>query len=118
MQNKLKIVQIDGNNAVVSNQRGCSSCDTKGACGIDILSKYFNRNTVTLVNSDAKVGDEIEVSISNHDFFYDSFLLYLLPIFTLFIGAIIAPDSELQRMIYAFVGFIFGSFLVFLKGKI
>jgi sigma-E factor negative regulatory protein RseC len=95
---------------------GCGNCSSKGGCGIGSSDKAedggmrFNRP----LEDGVMVGDHVTVVISTKLLFSNAFILYILPIIMLFIGAHIGEninnENELYQIMYGSIGF-FGTIL-------
>jgi sigma-E factor negative regulatory protein RseC len=121
------VVELRGKHlAVVLCQKSnlCEHCPTSGACHIG------DNGRERLVEAHnplgAAVGDRVRVAVSTRSFLQSSFLLYIVPLIALVVGAIIGrligarlqagPDPELLSAIFG-VFFLVGSFLVIRVGS-
>lgn len=117
-----------GEFAQVETQRqsSCGSCDAKSACGTSALAKVFGnrRNLVEVLNPiGAVAGDRVIVGLDESALTRASFLFYILPIFTLFAGALLGqwlaeimnyPSTEPLSIICGLLGLLGG--LIWLRG--
>lgn len=75
-------------------ETGCSSCSASSSCGTSLLSSLFvgkARNLVKLPNDLAcQPGDRVELSLQNSALLLQAFLVYILPLIGLFVGAALA----------------------------
>ena len=111
LETRAIVVQVDGKHAFVqSNQgNGCGQCSGKG-CGTGKLSQLFcSKPRQFQVDNpvNARVGDEVIVSIAEGAVLRGIGLVYLLPLLLLLVGAtlgsLLAAQAE-QRDIYAAAG--------------
>ena len=87
-----EVVSVDGGYAFLktNNKNACGECSSKGACGSMKLfeprknEKYNIRvkNTLNL-----KIGDSVVLELSASKLIQGTFLIYLLPLFSLFLFA-------------------------------
>lgn len=107
MKKQLIVIKKNRETITLENQdSGCSTCSTKGVCGVGVLSKLSNK-TITQKNNGEKIGDVIEVEIDNQEFIKTSFMLYLLPIFALFFGVLIAEHITNNILYQSIIGMLF-----------
>lgn len=102
----------------------CENCATKGSC---ILGDDEHTRQIE-VNNDlgAEVGDLVRIATSTRSFLQSSFLLYIVPLIALVIGAIIGKflgekfiddlDPNLLSAIFG-VFFMIGSFVILRVGS-
>lgn len=124
LETRAIVVQINGQHALVqANQgNGCEQCNGKG-CGTGKLSQLFcskPRQFQVENPIDAKVGDEVIVSVADGAVLQGIGLVYLLPLVLLLVGAALgnawAVQPE-QRDGYAGVGAALGLLLGFVAAK-
>ncbi|MCW8890667.1 MAG: SoxR reducing system RseC family protein [Sedimenticola sp.] len=75
-----------------TRQTSCGSCEAKSACGTSALAKLLGnrRNLVEVLNPIGAVpGDRVIVGVDESILTRVSFLFYILPLFTLFGGALL-----------------------------
>ncbi|HEX5337249.1 MAG TPA: SoxR reducing system RseC family protein, partial [Gallionella sp.] len=94
LETRAIVVQVDGPFALVrANQgNGCGQCNGKG-CGTGKLSQMFcSKPRQFQVDNpiDAKVGDEVIVSVADGAVLRGIGLVYLLPLLLLVAGAMLA----------------------------
>lgn len=116
MKKQLIVIKKDKETITLENQdSGCSSCSTKGVCGVGVLSKLSNKTIVQKSNGE-NIGDIINIEIDNQEFIKNSFILYILPIFALFFGVLIAENITNNIIYQAIIGMVFMLILfLFLK---
>jgi len=132
LQERVKVIKTEGEFAwvsVVDSFSGCDSCASKGACGSFNLFKPMldsklnaktsnndNRNNLKVRNTlHVATGDEVIIEISSQSLLSGTFLVYLLPLFTLFIAAVLGKQiigSELASAIAGIIGLMLGLFFV------
>ena len=89
-----KIVEVKGNNIVVVNvvqSAGCSHCESKDACAV-ASGKSFQVEVVT--DKNVKVGDMVELSMLKKDLYRNGFVVYILPLIFLILGAVIGTEID------------------------
>lgn len=77
------VVDIENEKAFVHISRN-TACESCGACHFD--EKTMNLKVTAVNHAGAIVGDRVELSMENVNFFRASFFLYGLPLITLLIG--------------------------------
>lgn len=125
LQERAIVTKIEGDYAwvsVVDKSSGCETCSSKGACGSFNLFKPLvdeklanNNNNLKIRNTlHLVVGEALVIEMSPQSLLTSTFLLYLLPLFMLFIGAVIGRQigGELTSTILGMLGLIVGLFLV------
>lgn len=76
----------------VTRTSSCNSCNAKGACGTGSLALWFRFRPPPLkvLNSlNARPGDQVMVALEESRFLTGSFLLYMLPLLSLFAFALL-----------------------------
>lgn len=72
-------------------QTSCSSCASQKGCGTGVVSKAFgNKSLLWQLDTERhlKVGQVVEIGISEHSLLQSAMLVYLLPIFAMLLGAL------------------------------
>jgi sigma-E factor negative regulatory protein RseC len=120
------VLNIKGREAEISplGGGGCGHCNSEGGCGSGKLTKMFcssqPRSFIVLNQADAKVGDEVSISLPEGSLFHSSLRMYLLPLLLMFaagfVGASFATDTA-SRDGYALIGSLVGLILGFALGK-
>ncbi len=120
------VLKIQGREAEITplGGGGCGHCNSEGGCGSGKLTKMFctsqPRSFNVLNQAEAKVGDEVIISLPEGSLLYSSWRMYLLPlIFMLgagFIGVSFAHDA-VTRDGYALIGALIGLGGGFAVGK-
>jgi len=87
------VLSIEDLDAVIQVEKtsSCHSCNANSACGTASISRYFNfqapqlkvKNTIN-----AKPGDQVLLGIPDSEMLMGSFILYMVPLITLFILSI------------------------------
>jgi len=122
LEQQATVVAVDGDDVVVHADAvtgGCSSCHvgSTGRCGSGTLARLFQRRPpapLRLPNSIAAVvGDRVVLGIDEQALLYGALQLYLLPLLTLFGGAVVGDlllplRSEIGAVLGAITGLIFG----------
>lgn len=124
LETRAIVVQINGQHALVqANQgNGCEQCNGKG-CGTGKLSQLFcskPRQFQVENPIDAKVGDEVIVSVADGAVLQGIGLVYLLPLVLLLVGAALGnawTAQPEQRDGYAGAGAALGLLLGFAAAK-
>ncbi len=105
------VIKVENDIAWVNTQSklACSSCQVESTCGNGILEKYlagkvFISKIDNLLN--AKVGDEVVISIPKTSVSKASLIVYGLPLLMLFIGAILGDIYFLSEIMSIFLGFV------------
>ncbi|MBU1631553.1 MAG: SoxR reducing system RseC family protein, partial [Candidatus Omnitrophica bacterium] len=120
-----KVIKIEGNRAVVllSASEHCDTCPPKFGrreCRICMLDDEGQR-TLTVDNDiGAKIGDEVEIFISEGMISKLSFLVFILPIMTFLIGYLILwalSRSEIVSAIAGGITFVLTFYALFIYEK-
>jgi len=87
------VVESDDEYAWVEAQSSssCNHCSANQGCGTASLQKWFNRkpNRLKVINTKSvKTGDKVVIGIPEQALVKGSFLIYMLPILALIVGAI------------------------------
>ncbi len=104
----------------IERKTACGLCGQTRGCGNSIWGKLFaHQSTAFKAHNriNAKVGDSVIVGINETALLKSALLLYIVPLVTLFIGAILAAQfkqSDASEMIGAAVGLVLG--LLWVKG--
>ena len=95
----------------VENSNGCQGCELSGGCGMGSLGRLFGVRTRSFSipnRQKLKVGDRIIVGLPENYFMAAGFLIYLLPLGTLFVSALMVnylfDGSEWMNVLGAFMG--------------
>lgn len=89
------IVKLEGEVAWVQTQvtSTCNACAAKSNCGTSSIAKAFgDKSVINQVHNDkqAKVGDRVEIGIPEDSLITGALLIYLLPLVTAVIAALVA----------------------------
>ncbi len=92
---------------------GCGACQSREACGISGLGKYFARHqaAVPIPQTKARRGDEFLLHIEETDLMRAGFLAYLLPAalaISAAAGADAAGQGDAIAALAALLGLVFG----------
>lgn len=104
----------------IERKTACGLCGQTRGCGNSIWGKLFARRSAAFKAQNrinAKVGDSVIVGIDEKALLRSALLLYMLPLATLLIGAILATqiyDTNSSAMIGAATGLVLG--LLWVKG--
>jgi sigma-E factor negative regulatory protein RseC len=105
----------------IERKTACGLCGQTRGCGNSIWGKLFAHQSTAFKAQNrinAKVGDSVIVGINEKALVKSALLLYILPLATLLIGAILATqlfaDTNGNAMLGALVGLVLG--LVWVKG--
>ena len=104
----------------IERKTACGLCGQTRGCGNSIWGKLFAHQSTAFKAQnliDAKVGDSVIVGINEKALLKSAMLLYILPLATMLIGAILAKQfsaTELSAMLGAAAGLVLG--LLWVKG--
>ncbi len=104
----------------IERKIACGLCGQTRGCGNSIWGKLFAHQSTAFKAQNcinAKVGDSVIVGINEKAFLKSALLLYILPLATMLIGAILATqihDTNSYAMLGALVGLVLG--FVWVKG--
>ena len=104
----------------IERKTACGLCGQTRGCGNSIWGKLFGHQTSAFKAQNrinAKVGDSVIVGINEKALLKSALLLYILPLVTLFVGAILASQlwqTDASTMLGAVVGLVLG--LLWVKG--
>ena len=104
----------------IERKTACGLCGQTRGCGNSIWGKLFGHPTTAFKAQNrinAKVGESVIVGINEKALLKSALLLYILPLVTLFIGAILASQlrqTDGSTMLGAVIGLVLG--LLWVKG--
>jgi sigma-E factor negative regulatory protein RseC len=104
----------------IERKTACGLCGKTRGCGNSIWGKLFNHQSNAFKaqnNINANVGDSVIVGINESALLKSALLLYMVPLATLFLGAILAmqiQNSNGAIMLGAALGLVLG--FVWVKG--
>jgi sigma-E factor negative regulatory protein RseC len=104
----------------IERKTACGLCGQTRGCGNSIWGKLFAHQSTAFKAQNrinAKVGDSVIVGINEKALLKSAMLLYILPLATMLIGAILAKQfsaTELGAMLGAAIGLVLG--LLWVKG--
>lgn len=104
----------------IERKSACGLCGQTRGCGNSIWGKLFAHQSTAFKaqnHINAKVGQSVIVGINESALLKSALLLYILPLVTLFLGAILATKikpGDASAMIGAAVGLVLG--LLWVKG--
>lgn len=126
LQMRAMVLSIKGQEAEISplGGGGCGHCDSAGGCGSGKLTQMFcssqPRSFIVLNQAQAKVGDEVIISLPEGSLLHSSWRMYLLPLLFMlaagFLGVSFAHDAA-TRDGYALIGALVGLGGGFAVGK-
>ena len=102
----------------VNSQSSCSSCSAKAGCGKSLLDNVFRKKPLNISVENtlgAKVNDNVIVGLNESALLQVSFYLYLLPLLSMLLAAIVAvylmpgSYSEISSIVAAIFGLFAGS---------
>lgn len=121
------VIRVEGDDASVQpvGTSGCGHCSTEGGCGSGTLTKMFCSNKprhFTVSNkAQAKVGDEVQISIPDGVLLRGAAKMYMVPLVLLliggFLGASLAGGVD-GRDAYAVAGAVCGLLLGFVLARL
>ena len=104
----------------IERKTACGLCGQTRGCGNSIWGRLFGHQTTAFRAQNrinAKVGDSVIVGINEKALLKSAILLYILPLVTLFFGAILASQlwqTDGSTMLGAAIGLVLG--LLWVKG--
>ena len=104
----------------IERKTACGLCGQTRGCGNSIWGRLFGHQTTAFKAQNrinAKVGDSVIVGINEKALLKSALLLYVLPLVTLFFGAILASQlwqTDGSTMLGAAIGLVLG--LLWVKG--
>ncbi len=113
-----EVVAIDGDHAWVEAQRrsACGTCSASSGCGTGLVSRFLSGRRVRLRALNvvsARIGERVVVAIDEAVLLRGSFVAYIVPLATLFAGALAGeavqhaffdPAGEAVTILSAFAG--------------
>jgi sigma-E factor negative regulatory protein RseC len=119
-----RVVSADNGTILVeaSNESGCGGCKSRSVCGVSGLGKYFSgkRKAIEIkCDSSVRVGDDLQLSMSEGDMLKAGLLAYLLPSVLALVGAGVAASlgmGDVGAVLGAAAGVAFGLLLGRLTG--
>ena len=99
-------------------QSTCDKCQMKKGCGTGLLSEHVGRRFSTIAvpkRQAVEPGQKMNVSIPEEALLHGAFMMYLLPILFMFMGAVISRfifANELLEIIGGLAGLMFGFYWV------
>lgn len=90
-----RVVAVEDSFVLIKTQQqtGCSGCSSESGCGTAALSKLFTstrRAPLKVLNTlQAKVGDQVELTLDESKLVKHSFMAYGMPLVGLFVFAIL-----------------------------
>lgn len=122
------VIRLHGDEASVKpiGTGGCGHCDSEGGCGSGTLTKVFcsndARNFSVRNEVNAKVGDEVQISIPDGVLLRGAIKMYVLPLVLLLAGGIagasLAGDEAVGRDACAVTGALIGLLLGFVIARL
>lgn len=121
------VIRVEGAAALVQpiGASGCGHCSTEGGCGSGTLTKMFcsNRPRHFKVSNkaEARVGDEVLISIPDGALLRGAAKMYMLPLVLLLIGGFSGASlagNVAGRDAYAVAGAVCGLLLGFVLAKL
>ena len=126
VEESVEVIAVEGNDLILQAQRksSCQSCSVQKGCGTSVLSQWLGKklshfqveNTVN-----AKIGDTLVVGIPESSLLKGSLVIYFMPLFTLFLGALLADWILLEiayRDLWVGVSGLFGLYMGIRYSKI
>ena len=95
IEEQAQVIALSGDDAIIEmqSQTACQSCEMSGGCGTGSLGRLLgNRRQRLSISNDQhlKVGNLIVIGLPEKHFIYAGFLMYLLPLLSLFMFSIVA----------------------------
>jgi sigma-E factor negative regulatory protein RseC len=116
LETRAIVIHVQGHEALVEAKGGggCGHCDSEKGCGSGKLSKLFctkPRQFTVLNEANARVGEEVQITLPDGLLLRSSMLMYVLPLFLLMsggmLGALLSTD-EVTKDGYAALGALIG----------
>jgi sigma-E factor negative regulatory protein RseC len=126
IEERAVILSLDNSSGIpsatleIERKSACGLCGQTRGCGNSIWGKLFAHQSTAFKaqnHINAKVGQSVIVGINESALLKSALLLYILPLVTLFFGAILATKvnpGDASAMIGAVVGLVLG--LAWVKG--
>lgn len=115
------VTKIDNQQVWIENQQktACNSCLQKESCTSSILEKWLPKRKIAVHSHiPLKPGDEVVVAINDNQLLQATLLIYLVPLFFMFLGAGVSswliPTQE-AWIIFSSIGSLLFSFCVISK---
>jgi sigma-E factor negative regulatory protein RseC len=120
IEQKAKVVGFNNDTVFldVERQSTCSACEVRQGCGTGLLSKHVGKRFSHIKihkKNDVKIGQQVQVAISEKTLLQGAFLVYLIPILLLFVFSAIAQVfnfSEMVEILFGVTGLILGFYFV------
>lgn len=87
------VAKIEHNQVWVegASKQGCGGCMQKNSCSTSVIDKFIKKRSIEVdCELDLKAGDEVVIAIDEGMLIKASLLLYLLPLFCMVFGGVIA----------------------------
>jgi sigma-E factor negative regulatory protein RseC len=112
IEQQAQVTSVKGDKVwmTVKRQSGCQHCSLSEGCGTGSLGKlmgYKNTEWVFPNTMGLKSGDKVMLSIPDKSYLLSSFLIYLLPLLTFFLTAVIAEwlwQAEWLTVVFSISG--------------
>ena len=124
LEREVKVVEAKDGKVCVEAYRtsACSSCGVTNSCGTSVLGKWMEKKTrIYLENTHGLAeGDKVIIGVGENEFIQASFAVYLFPLITMLITALLVSSyTENQGMIAisGLSGLFAGFFLLSRKRK-
>lgn len=111
------VKKLQGDYVIVEVQRqsGCQGCNLNASCGMGSFGRLFGvkQKPISIHNDiNLKTGDKVIIGIPEKGFVLSSFLIYLFPLFCLFLFSILADvlfnSQDILNGLAAIVGLVIG----------
>ena len=106
MKEKGRIIEVNKDMAIVEldvNRKICKKCSAHSLCGIFPSMRKIK----ALNNSDAKVGDLVEIEVKREPSLKFTFLVYIVPLIMFFLGVLVASATNKNQNVQLVSGGIF-----------
>jgi sigma-E factor negative regulatory protein RseC len=125
LETRAFVVQVHGKEALVEaiGEGGCGQCSSEKGCGSSKLTQLFcNRPRQFTVHNEAnaRVGDEVQITLQDGVLLRSSILMYVLPLALLLSGGMLGTylsHDAASRDGYAASGSLFGLVVGFALAK-
>jgi len=122
IEEQATVLKVDGEMVIIAVEKtsSCHSCNASGSCGTSSLAKWFNFKPpeIRVQNTlNASIGDRIVVAMPDSLLMSGSFLLYIVPLLSLFATTVLARflfqgQGEGMQILAGLLGFGAGLWIV------
>lgn len=108
LREKATIIAKQGNLYTLHSQRqsSCGSCSSKAGCGTSTLAQYMGNKPIEfeiLDSADYKIGEQVELGLSEAGLLGGSFWLYLVPLLIFITGMAVVEELIITGNVVLFL---------------